>query len=176
MNRFRLLVALVALIGLTAFAPAPFVKPDRKRDRDEGDILGKLQGTWSISSKVRMGPNGILSKYSTSQKLQIEKDAWQLTSAGMGKGGKGGGVAVKMPARPLYKIEIEPSGYPREFKVKRNLAKGSDYMVGIVSVEGDTARMLYRLAVANPDDTVKPTAFEPVPEGWYLMTLKRDSK
>src|SRR5215211_1156208 len=87
--RIRFLaLAIVALIGLTAFAPAPFVKPDRKRGRG-GDLLAQLQGTWSIAKKERMGPNGQVSKYSTAQKIRIEKDLWQFVSAAEGKGGRG---------------------------------------------------------------------------------------
>jgi hypothetical protein len=167
--RLRMLAtALVALIGLTAFAPAPFVRPDRKRDRDGADLLASLQGTWSISSKVRMNPNGNLSKYSTSQKLRIENDTWQFVSALEGKGKAKGKVG-----RVAYRLNLDPTGYPRKFRVQRTTGTKTDYMVGILAVEGEI-KMLYRLASSTPNDTNQPRNFADVPVGWYLMTLKRD--
>jgi hypothetical protein len=166
--RFRLLVALFAVLGATAFAPAPFVKPDRNRDREEGDPLPRLQGTWSMTSKERMGPNGTVSKYSTtSQKLAIQDDSWSFVY--VAKGGP------KLPARPMYKLEIEPGGRPARFRVRRTTTD-RDYMVGILTVEGDKAKMLYRLVTTRPQDDATPDNFDTIPEGWYRMTLERDPR
>ena len=174
--RIRLIaLAVVGLIGLTAFAPAPFVKSERKRGHG-GDVLDALQGTWSMTEKVRMGPNGNLTKYSTSQKVRIEKDAWSFVSALGGKGGgvgkgKGGGFGGLR-----YKIVIDGKRQPVEFRVKRTNNAETDYMVGIVQVNGGTAKFLYRLGSFGPfgQNEEMPRSFDVIPEGWYSMTLSRD--
>jgi hypothetical protein len=43
--RCRLLLAVVVLLGLTAFAPAPFPKADKKKDRKS------LEGTWTVADR-----------------------------------------------------------------------------------------------------------------------------
>src|SRR4051794_29228181 len=118
--RTRLIaLAVVALVAVTAFAPAPFTKTDRKHGRG-GDVLAALQGTWTITEKTRMGPNGALSKYSTTtQKVQIEDGLWRFVSANEGKlkakaGGKGG-----FGARASYKIVLDHHRRPVEFRLKR---------------------------------------------------------
>ena len=77
--RTRLIaLAVFALIGVTAFAPAPFMKSKHGKKRG-GDVLAMLQGTWSITEKTRKGPNGELMKYSTTQRIVIEKESWQFS-------------------------------------------------------------------------------------------------
>lgn len=162
--------AVLAVAGLTAFAPAPFVKPDRDR-ASKGDVLAGLQGTWSVTDKQRMGPNGQLSKYSTSQKIRIEKDSWRNVLASEVKG--------KVPPKGLtklsYKIVLSATSRPTEFRLKRTTGSELDYMIGIIEVRGDTARVLYRLGSSSfGEGQAKPQGFDTVPEGWYLMTLRRD--
>jgi len=164
-------LAVLAVIGLTAFAPAPLIRNERKRDRD-GDVIDALQGTWSVTEKVRMGPNGTLMKYSTAQKVCVEGEAWRFTSAAAlkGKGVAKGAVS--------YKIVADPKRRPAEFRVKRAIGGGdatTDYMVGIVRVTGSTAKMLYRLGTGGPGSKDEmPRDFDTIPEGWYSMTLSRD--
>jgi len=163
--------AVVAFAGLTAFAPAPFMRADR--DRKSGDVLASLQGTWTIVDKHRMGPNGKLLKTFNSQKIQIDKDVWRYVSALVGKGGlaKAKGKAATIG----YKLELVQSSRPTEFRVRRTGALEGDYMVGILQVDGDSARIMYRLATtALRAEQATPRGFDPVPEGWYLMTLRRD--
>jgi len=176
--RIRLIaLAVVAVIAVTAFAPAPFTKTDRKRGRG-GDVLAALQGTWAITEKTRMGPNGALTKYSTTtQKVQIEDGVWRYVSANEGKikvkGGAGKGGAF---ARPSYKMVLDHKRLPVEFRLKRTTSSAeTDYMVGIIHVNGNTARVLYRLGSGfGRQQEAMPTSFDNVPEGWYSMTLSRD--
>jgi len=177
-------LAVMALVGLTAFAPAPFIKSPR--ERNPGDVLAALQGTWSTIEKQRAGPNGRMMNYSTTQKIRIEKDTWRtMTAAEIRKGGGGGGGPGpgggkgKAFGRASYKIELTTSVRPTEFRLKRTTGLSeTDYMVGILQVNGDTVKILYRLgssaAFGNQVEDVAPRSFDPVPEGWYLMTIKRD--
>src|SRR3954451_23619930 len=97
--RTRLIaLAVFALIGVTAFAPAPFMKSDHGKKRG-GDVLSLLQGTWKIADKTRT-MNGELMKYSTSQRIIIEKETWQFsTLRAPAGGGPGGGAAPKGKAK-----------------------------------------------------------------------------
>ncbi len=167
--RYRLLVALIVMICATAFAPAPFIKPNRGRTHG-GEPLARLQGTWTVTSKERMS-GGSLQKFgiSNSQKLLIDKDGWQYVyDKGLGKGaapkGKAGGL--------LYKIEIE-AGQPHRFRVKRTTTE-RDYMVGILAFEGKSVKMMYKMSAVLASDQTTPTSFDPIPEGWYLMTIELD--
>jgi len=179
--RIRLIaLAVMALAGLTAFAPAPFMKSGRDR-APRGDVLAALQGTWSVSEKQRMGPNGRLSNYKTSQKIRIEEDGWSFVSSFALKGGKGGlGGLGKAPVggRPLYRIKVEPGRRrgPVVFRVKRTANDDAEYMVGVLHVSGDTIKMLYRLGstFGGRAEEKMPTNFDTIPENWYLQTLTRD--
>lgn len=164
--RIHLLIALVALVGTTAFAPAPFLKTRRHRERGTMDLLPQLQGTWSITSKVRTGPNGRQTNYSTSQQIQFEKDTFQYTYKN---------IKAKITPVP-YKFTLDPGGPPARFRIQRtSTTPAYDYMTGIITVEGDTAKMMYRLGSTGlPAKDKMPTGFDVVPEGWYLMTLKRE--
>jgi len=176
--RIRLIaLAVVALIGLTAFAPAPFMKTDRRKDR--GDVLDALQGVWSITEKQRMGPNGRLLKMSASQKVRIDKDGWRYVSSFEVNApmAKGGGKGKGFEGGPAYKIVLDTKRNPVEFRLRRSTARDTDYMVGIVHVSGNTAKILYRLASSARRGEAQeemPRNFETVPEGWYLMTMQRE--
>jgi uncharacterized protein (TIGR03067 family) len=185
--RIRLIaLAVVALTGMTAFAPAPFVRPDRKKDSN--DTLDALQGTWSMTDKHRVGPAGQVQKYSTSQKVRVEKDTWRFASAFEGRvkapkggGGLGGGPAGGFGGRTAaYKIVLDRQRRPMEFRLKRTTTTQADYMVGIIQVRGDTVRMVYRLGTGRGLGGIveeqTPRDFDKVPEGWYSMTLRRDSR
>jgi hypothetical protein len=189
--RIRLIaLAVVAVAGLTAFAPAPFTKTDRRKDHLDG--LDALQGTWSMTEKTRMGPAGQVYNYSTtSQKVRIEKDSWQFVRGVAarggkgGKGGKGGGGGLGGapggfgggPASISYKIVLDRKTRPTEFRIKRTTRAETEYMAGILQVNGDTVKMLYRLGSRGgfgEAEEPMPRTFDKVPEGWYSMTLKRD--
>src|SRR3954469_19988163 len=95
--RVRLIaLAVLAVAGLTAFAPAPFMKTDRHKGSG-GEGLAAMQGTWQVTEKTRMGPNGQWMAYATRQKLEIHEDSWQYVTTLAAKGGfgKGGGIGGK---------------------------------------------------------------------------------
>jgi uncharacterized protein (TIGR03067 family) len=177
--RTRLIaLAVFALIGVTAFAPAPFMKSDHGKGGRGGDVLAQLQGTWKIADKQRMGPNGQLMKYSTAQCIVIEKETWQFTT--MRGAGLGGGPPIaKGKAKggfgASYKIVLDASRRPVEFRLKRTTTTGTDYMVGIIHPSGDTVKIAYCLGTAfRRQEVPMPRSFDDVPEGWYSMTLKRE--
>lgn len=193
--RVRLIaLAVLAVAGLTAFAPAPFMKTDRHKGSG-GEGLAAMQGTWQITEKTRMGPNGQSMAYATRQKVEISEDSWQYVTTLAAKGGKGGGIGgkgggggfggkggVAKATSINYKLVVDSKRQPNEFRVKRSLGgingklgnSDVDYMIGIVQVRGDTMKMLYRLGTRSDASEVLPRDFATVPEGWYSMTLKRE--
>jgi len=177
--RTRLIaLAVFALIGVTAFAPAPFMKSDHGKGGRGGDVLAQLQGTWKVADKQRRGPNGEVMQYSTSQRIVIAKGTWQFARPGVGVGGPGGGVMGKAkggPGASSYKIVLDASRRPVEFRLKRATTTNADYMVGIIHPSGDTVKIAYCLGTAfRRQEVPMPRSFEDVPEGWYVMTLKRE--
>src|SRR5258707_1084028 len=123
--RTRLIaLAVFALIGVTAFAPAPFMKSDHGKGGRGGDVLARLQGTWKVAEKTRMGPNGEMMKYSSSQAVIIEKETWRYSSlrgGGVAGGGPGPGAGkgkAKGGFGTSYKIVLDTSRRPVEFRLK----------------------------------------------------------
>lgn len=170
------LLGVVVLLVAAAFAPAPLPKPDR-RNNPHAELLARLQGTWTLTAKQMMTPDGLLNT-STRQKVQIEKDRWQFVSAGKGgKGGKGGGPPKAKKASIGYRIDFEPGGLPRVFRLRRTVEGEPEYAYGLLGFEGPKLRVLYRMNYEDPDlerPPVPPSGFHTVPMGWYLLTLERE--
>src|SRR5882724_11703030 len=77
----RLLVVLLSLGGLTAFAPAPFPKPGPRTPSD-AVTLTTLQGDWKAISFDQIGPNGQLSNVLWFQGVRVQKDRWHYLVSG----------------------------------------------------------------------------------------------
>jgi hypothetical protein len=170
-------LAVFALLGAAAFAPAPFVKSHSQGRRGDRDVLAALQGRWKIVEKQRMGPDGQLLNYGTSQGVLIEEDNWQNVSRAALNGRAAPRGKAKGGLSPLsYKIVLDTTRRPVEFRLRRSTRTGTDYMVGIIHPAGDTVKVLYCLGTAfrRGEGGSMPHDFTTIPEGWYLMTLKRD--
>src|SRR5262245_24520075 len=79
--RARLIVALVVLSALPAFAPAPF--PRTKRD-DRGEInLDRFQGLWKVESFESVIQNG-RQRHTGWERTQVrvERDRWTYLEGG----------------------------------------------------------------------------------------------
>ena len=73
--KVRLCLALLALIGPLAFAPAPL--PRRERGRADEINLAGLQGSWRVTSFQTFRANGQLVPYTGgATRILIEKDRW----------------------------------------------------------------------------------------------------
>jgi uncharacterized protein (TIGR03067 family) len=152
----RLAVALVALIALTAFAPVPFPRPDKKNS--------SLQGTWTLVTQTRNGTavamKGVAA--STRRTVRIEGDKWFPRREGL--------KASKSSAG--YTILLDNSKNPKWIDLKRP-TDGRVIMQGIYKAEGDTLKILYTLGGAA-SNLPRPTSFTETTEGrQILMTLKR---
>jgi uncharacterized protein (TIGR03067 family) len=151
----RLLLGLAAILGLTAFAPAPLGKPDKKVNPSSQD----LQGTWSVISAERGGGRAVRSRAST-RKVRIDKDKWSFLTTTRG----GTERAIS------YFLVLDSRKEPKQFDLKRQ-ADGRVTLHGIYRLEGDTLKVAYANTIR---DTARPTSFSDLEVGQFLLTLKRD--
>jgi hypothetical protein len=69
-----LIIALVVLSGLTAFAPAPF--PRMRRESNTAVSLTLLQGKWKPISVERFGLRGEKHKAWKGEYVRVEGNVW----------------------------------------------------------------------------------------------------
>src|SRR5262245_1403460 len=81
MRRVRLVVALVALAGLTAFAPAPL--PRARRDRGPDLDLARFQGLWQTVRFETVRANGPTADPSwDATQVRVQGDRWTYLERG----------------------------------------------------------------------------------------------
>jgi uncharacterized protein (TIGR03067 family) len=146
--RPRLLAALIALAGLTAFAPAPFPKPRQERTLID---LTRFQGTWKVIGHHNY-PAGQKQRAEWSiTHIRIAKDRWTLLEAAR--------------ENATYRIGLDPKKKPCEVDWRSD--QGRILWMGIIRRDGDVVEVLYLSATQRPADFDKP------PAGSYLITLRR---
>jgi uncharacterized protein (TIGR03067 family) len=149
----RLLIAVLALGSLTAFAPAPF--PRARRDRDTLN-LNTFQGLWRVVSMKQTQAGGQLNAINWHiTHIQVEKDVWTFLQQGS-------------KPNATYYLTLDTSRKPGTIDW-HNARGGAVTMMGLIRRSGDTVEILY-LASTN-----RPGSFENPPQGYYLLTLKRDN-
>jgi uncharacterized protein (TIGR03067 family) len=152
---YRLVFGLAVLVGLTAFAPAPFPKKGRPFGEDPLD-LKRLQGTWKVV-KVEKISNG---KYQIVRDpvthVLIQDDQWVFMH---GKGKRS----------TEYRILVDPSKRPAwcTFRGKNQATGGTEGLIR--RRPEDRIQVLYRWGHPRPGNFEKP------PSGSWAITLKRDS-
>jgi len=89
----RLGIALLVLLGLTAFAPAPFPRTQRRGERDE-ITLKTFQGRWRVAKVELTTDGGTLVPYlaMTATHVRITHDRWTFMDGGR----EGGSRAVAL--------------------------------------------------------------------------------
>lgn len=157
--RPHLVVAVLALGGLTGFAPAPLPRPDRPGDPNR--LLERMQGSWQIVSAVR---GGLKSRLSSSRltRIRIEGRTWTVQSL-VSHRRNGTGIA--------YNIQLDTSKQPATMDLIRQRDQVS-WMRGVLTLEGDTLKWCYVIG-SQASRSARPTRFDPVPDGTILMTLQR---
>lgn len=149
----RLVVAGVALVALTAFAPAPLPKEKPKKGPTH------LQGTWVLEGLTRDGvPALTKAKTPASTKIRIEGNKWTFVRTSTSTIG--------------YVIKLDPSKNPCWMDLYREGNESSVYMRGIVTVEGDRLKFCYLPKAAEE----RPTSFDTKNTRAILMTLKREKE
>jgi uncharacterized protein (TIGR03067 family) len=157
----RVSLALVVLLALTAFAPAPFPKVARHGSGGDAISLQHFQGKWELVRNETIAPNGKRSEWKNgnlvavrvkgNQWIYLEKDdVVHITYTITVQEGRGA-VAIDWHSGG-------PKGQKRPF------------MLGLIKRDGDTVQILGRNGV-RPDE--RPKRWDNPPVGWWLMTLQK---
>src|SRR5262245_42128730 len=150
----RVLFSLVTLIGLTAFAPAPFPRTER---RDPNGIdLQRFQGDWKAISFDEIGPNG----QRTAIQLwflgvRVNGERWNYLSA---EWKEIQGFRLVMNGRRPTTIDF----------LRQEDTPARPYMIGLIRREGRRVTIAYYWM-----PTERAASFESVPAKWWILVLER---
>jgi uncharacterized protein (TIGR03067 family) len=152
----RLVVALVVLVALTAFAPAPF--PRTKRGEDADFNLAQFQGLWRAEKFETAWQGGRLSGHGwDSTQVRIENDRW--TYLDNGRFGS------------AYQIRLDTSKSPVTIDFINVGSKTDEScMLGIIRRVHGKVEILFYL----PGRGERPKTFDNPPPDWWILTLRRD--
>lgn len=157
----RLAVALIATLGLTAFAPAPLPKPAR-RDAGEQINLQSFQGTWRSVKLEQIEQGGGKREIPWNiAAVRIQDDLWTFINTGETENAKYWLLIEGTKRPPTIDFYTQRAGQGNQ--------AGKPYMVGILKRQGDTVYILY--FSTNPENRAR--SFENPPVGWWLLTLER---
>jgi uncharacterized protein (TIGR03067 family) len=146
-------LCVVAALSLTAFAPAPFPRPDRKTD------LEKMAGTWTVV-RYNRGRQSVFGGGSPALKVSVTGKKWSFFREGAGG---------KVPSAQ-YDIKIDPTKKPRW--VDMDFASTKMKLVGIFRWKDGDLHVSF--SIANTMVNGRPTEFDGGDARVYYMTLKRD--
>jgi uncharacterized protein (TIGR03067 family) len=146
--RYRVAAALVVIVGLTAFAPAPFIKPTRKVPPP------RLEGEWEIVSRNswKMSPKGTVKS-----RVRIQPGKWAFVR-------DSGGVAR---TTAVYHLKVDTSTSPATFDLRHKENDATPYGCGIFEIKGDEMRAAYSWSASRPD------ALDSKKAHVYRMVLRR---
>jgi uncharacterized protein (TIGR03067 family) len=152
----RLVIALLAVLGATAFAPAPFPKTERRGGGDEIS-LRSLQGNWKA---VRF--DEIIGKNNERKEggmwfggVRIRGDRWSYL--------------VNGDEEHPYQLVISDSRPATIDFFNVGAKPDHPVMIGLVRREGSRVTILYYRA-----GELRPRSFEHLPVNWWLLALEKD--
>jgi uncharacterized protein (TIGR03067 family) len=149
----RLLLGCLALLGVTAFAPAPFPRPGRV-GKNHPLSLGQVQGTWTILKlEITEANGGMRDQGNYLAEVRIDKDRWSFF--------------YRDPnSQPVvYLLSIDPGKNPALLDLTTP-GQAKPYGTGIVSRQGNVMRVLYSFGKD------RPASFERRPPGYWHLTLQ----
>jgi uncharacterized protein (TIGR03067 family) len=153
-----LILALFALVGLTAFAPAPFPRPPRRGDANEISVA-TFQGTWRVASMRYSSKDGKHRPYSWSiTHVRVDNRTWTFVD-------KNGGSSAS------YTITIDNTMKPAahlDFWSGEPQIGGRAPGGGIIRKKGNVVEIIYVFGGSN-----RPISFEQPPDGQYVLILHR---
>src|SRR5262249_22256329 len=150
----RVVVSTFALLALTAFAPAPLPRSERRRDADAVS-LPRLQGDWKVVSFDTVGPNKSLTPISQwFQGVRFKGDRWIYLVNG------NEGLTFRIVVGDGRPATID------YFELKGNAER--PYMIGIVRRHGGRVEVLYYWMPVP-----RATSFEAPPSNWWILVLQR---
>jgi len=154
----RLPLAALALLALTAFAPAPFSRPERDR-KAHPLSLQQLQGVWYVVKLETTRSTGTHVNGGTNIKeVHVAGRRWSFVYTP-----GGGGDAV------TYNITVDHQTKPPrlDFHYLDATQGQAPYGTGILKREGDRVLLMYNWKNAHDGN------FETPPDGHWLITLAR---
>jgi uncharacterized protein (TIGR03067 family) len=154
----RVTVALLAVLALTAFAPAPF--PRAKRSDEPNVTLDRFQGKWRMVKLEGVGQGGTYSPIDWQIKaIRVEGAQWTFLEEGDHENAK-------------YVLVIDPSKRPAHIDFYSGTTRASTaapYMLGLIRRNGNVVKILYFTTTAAK----RAQSFERPPVGWWLLTLQK---
>src|SRR5262249_41816723 len=157
--KVRLCLALLALIGPLAFAPAPLPRQDRRAQAPE-ITLATLQGRWRVTSHQTARANGqlVLDNGGASHILIFE-DCWTF-------------LAGDLYVPPLY-IRVDSARKPARLNFYDRKGPNQPISgVGLIRRHGPGVQVVCRWG----GEQDRPVTFDLPPEGAWLVTLEKDSR
>jgi uncharacterized protein (TIGR03067 family) len=153
-------LAALALLGLTAFAPAPLPK----RPRASNDFtLAAFQGTWRFVRDEYSQGDGQYAPSETKGQVshvRIRGDKWVF-------------LPDNYAGSTLY-LSIDHTKKPAvlRFYDRNDPSKTKVYGFGLIRRKGGQVQVLYRWG----GEDGRPLTFETAPRGFWLRTLERDEQ
>jgi uncharacterized protein (TIGR03067 family) len=158
----RLIVAVVVLSSVPAFAPAPFPRPSRDGDRN-GIDMKRFQGTWKVISMEIVQAGGRLEKLSDwgeqaqgTTAVRVQDDKWTYLSKGN-------------HSSSSYWLDIDPAQKPAAINWYTQADRKNPGMLGLIRREGDQVTILYYATTPNN----RPKTFENPPANWWVLKLRK---
>jgi uncharacterized protein (TIGR03067 family) len=155
----RVIVALVALVGLTAFAPAPLPRPPLLA-RGDHISLRHFQGKWHQVRIENIEPNGERKEWKNANvvAVRVKGDQWIY-------------LGPNDRVNATYTLTVQEARGPAAIDWYSGGNKGQlPFMLGLIKRDGDTIQVLGKM---GPLPGERPKRFEGAPAGWWLMTLQR---
>ena len=151
----RLAFAFAVLLGLTAFAPAPLPRADRRGQSAE-ITLTTFQGNWRVTNMQTSRANGQHTPYPWNvTHILIEKDRWSF-------------MAGNSPVSSMY-ISVDSTKKPAQLNFHDRQGKDQPISgVGLIRKYGAGVQVLYRWG----NEQNRPVVFEGA-EGPWIITMQK---
>jgi uncharacterized protein (TIGR03067 family) len=154
--RTRLIVAVVALSGLTAFAPAPL--PRARRARGPDFDLARFQGLWKVATVETVTRRG---KYAEdgwgATQVRVQGDKWTYFERGQ--------------RNASYRIRIDPTKAPATIDFFHlDDKEGRPYVFGLIRRKEGGIEILFSSMTLGQ----RAGSFDAPPLGWWVLTLRPD--
>jgi hypothetical protein len=154
--KLRLGFALLVLLGLTAFAPAPFPKSGRRGQGDE-ITLQTFQGRWRVVNMQSSRGNGQHTPYAWNvTHIKITNKTWEFLSGNDAGGGSG------------LIISVDPGKKPAHLNFYNRGSENNVYGVGLIRRHEGKVQVIYTWG----NESVRPTFEPPVERGWIITMVK----
>jgi uncharacterized protein (TIGR03067 family) len=155
--KIRLGIALFVLLGLTAFAPAPFHKPERRGQPPE-ITLETFQGRWRVVNMQISHSNGPPTPYPASYThVRVLRDRWTFM--------------VQHTEGVSQSIAIDHRNKP-PFLTFYDWPKRAENVGGVALIRRQGAQV--QIAYRWGGEVNRPVSFERLPQGLWIVTLQRD--